>query len=95
MKTHLLLIPLLLVAASAAADARRGKQLHDGHCMKCHDTGVYSRSNRFVRSPDALRAQVGRCSLNAGAKWSDAEIRDVVDYLDQAFYHFDSGQAAP
>ncbi len=95
MKTLLLLIPLLLVTASAAADARRGKQLHDSHCMKCHDTGVYSRSNRFVRSPDALRAQVDRCGLNAGARWSDTDIQDVVDYLDQAFYHFGSGQAAP
>ncbi len=86
--TSLYLLILMLLTANAAADTARGKQLHDEHCMKCHDTGVYTRDNRFVRSMDALTAQVRRCELNIGAKWSGEETGDVVDYLNRSFYHF-------
>jgi len=89
MKTVLIASLLLaLGTGNAAADAAKGKKLHDANCMKCHDTGVYTRSDHFVTSRDALKKQITRCKMNVGAQWSDADITDVVQYLDQTFYKF-------
>lgn len=85
----LYLLALMLSIGNAGADTLGGKKLHDSHCMRCHDTGVYTREDRFIKSLDALRLQVGRCALNSDAKWSDEDRRAVVDYLNQSFYHFE------
>ncbi len=71
-----------------AADAERGRKLHDAQCMKCHDTSVYTRSDHFVLNRNALDKQVTRCHQNVGAEWSDEDVADVVQYLDETFYHF-------
>jgi len=79
---------LALATGHALADSAKGKELHDAHCMKCHDTGVYTRAERFISSRDALKKQVNRCQLNVGAQWFDEDINDVVQYLDETFYQF-------
>ena len=56
------LLILLMPSAYAAAlpgDSADGKRLHDANCMGCHDTAIYTRKDRLVRSLDALEA-VGR-----------------------------------
>ncbi|MEJ2258565.1 MAG: cytochrome c [Woeseiaceae bacterium] len=74
------------------ADVQRGEQLHDEHCMKCHDDSVYTRDERFVASRQALVKQVNRCAQNTGTEWSDDDVDDVVDYLNATYYKFDQGQ---
>ena len=88
MNRSLLFAALLSVAGYALADAERGQQLHDEHCMKCHDTGVYTRENRRVANQAALHKQVKRCELNLGLRWFDNDIKDVTQYLNQSFYKF-------
>ena len=48
---------ILLMPSSAYAelpgDSADGKRLHDANCMGCHDTGIYTRKDRLVRSLDA------------------------------------------
>jgi cytochrome c2 len=89
MKRLIILLTLAAPGAHAAADADRGKALHDKHCMQCHDTKVYTRENRFIDSRAALQKQVQRCQLNAGARWFDEDVNDVVEYLNQTFYHYE------
>ena len=79
---------LALTTSAALADSAKGKKLHDAQCMKCHDTSVYTRPKHFISSRDALRKQVNRCHQNVGAQWSDEDINDVVQYLDETFYKF-------
>ena len=79
---------LALTTGIALADAAKGKQLHDKQCMKCHDTSVYTRSDRFIKSREALAKQVNRCALNIGAQWFDEDKADVVQYLNETFYKF-------
>ncbi len=81
-------IALSLSASLVMADADKGKKLHDAACMKCHDNGVYSRTDRFITSREALGKQVRRCQLNVGAQWFDEDVADVVQYLDGTFYQF-------
>jgi hypothetical protein len=88
MKRFLLLTALLTSGNYVLADAERGQQLHDKHCMKCHDTAVYTRENRRVTSQDALAKQVKRCELNLGLRWFDNDVNDVVQFLNQSFYKF-------
>jgi len=88
MKRSLFFAVLLTTGSYAFADAEHGQQLHDEHCMKCHDTGVYTRDNRRVANQDALVKQVKRCELNLGLQWFDSDVNDVVQHLNQSFYKF-------
>ena len=86
---RLILIGIMVATSPAVvADAARGKTLHDEQCMKCHDSGVYTREDRRVADRDALVKQVKRCELNLGLSWFDTDINDVVQYLDQSYYKF-------
>ena len=66
MKSILCVSLLILLTPSAYAalpgDSADGKRLHDANCMECHDTGIYTRKERLVRSLDALKKQLGSCS---------------------------------
>jgi cytochrome c5 len=43
---------LLMTGAHAATPGNsvEGKRLHDAKCIGCHDSGVYTRKDRTVRS---------------------------------------------
>jgi hypothetical protein len=88
MKRSLFFAVLLTTGSYALADGEHGQQLHDKHCMKCHDTGVYTREDRRVANQDALVKQVKRCELNLGLQWFDSDVNDVVQHLNQSFYQF-------
>ena len=88
---------LLLAAGPASAGESRvpGERIHERHCMVCHSdiTGgnpnrIYTRENRRINSRAALREQVARCHDQFGTPWRDERVEEVVDYLDQRFYHF-------
>jgi mono/diheme cytochrome c family protein len=88
-----LIAPLVLglaafCAPAAAADAERGRMLHETRCGECHVDSVYNRKARKARSFEALRVQVRRWSAEAGGAWSDDEIDDLTLYLNARFYHF-------
>lgn len=75
--------------AVAATPAEDGKALHDAHCLSCHGTGVYTRSDRRIDSRAGLKAQVKRCARGpAEVDWSGQEVEAVTRYLDNAFYQF-------
>ena len=70
-------------------DLRLGKKLHDDKCMNCHDTSVYSRQDRRVKTLQALSNQVNNCMKGpAKADWTVSETNSVIDYLNNKFYKF-------
>jgi len=81
---------LLIQGAYAAlpGDGAEGERLHQASCTGCHDSSVYTRSNRGVRSLDALKHQVEGCGHAAKKDFSPAEIQDLVKYLNDRYYHF-------
>ena len=80
----------LTVSAHAAlpGDAVEGKRLHDANCMGCHDTAVYTRKDRTVRSLDSLKQQFEGCSHMAKKEFSPAETQSIIKYLNDRFYRF-------
>ncbi len=85
------LMILLTPSAYAAAlpgDSAGGKSLVDANCMRCHDTGVYSRKDHKIRSLDALKEQLDRCSHAANKSFSAIEAQNIIKYLNDQFYHF-------
>ena len=88
MKKIVLLATLLLPVSPVLATDTDGKALHEENCTRCHDSGVYTRADRFVSDRDALTKQVKRCELNLGLKWFDEDVNAVVDYLDRSYYKF-------
>jgi cytochrome c553 len=84
----LALVLLAVAGPSHAVNVAGGKTLTDKHCYQCHGNEVYTRSDRKVRSIDALHRQVQRCELALGLKWFDDDIANVSAYLNQEFYKF-------
>ncbi|MGD8914852.1 MAG: cytochrome c [Candidatus Thiodiazotropha sp.] len=89
-----ILIPAMVLTlastTSLAADPAAGKQLYKEHCVKCHDSEVYTRKNRRISSLQALHKQVRFCEQNLGLTWFDDQIEDTAAYLNQEYYNFDS-----
>jgi hypothetical protein len=84
--------PIALLASSALAaspgDSSAGKRLHDANCTGCHDTSVYSRKTRSVRSLDALKQQLESCGHASDKNLSPADKQNIVRYLNDQFYQF-------
>lgn len=87
-KITLMIIGLLFTPLAQAADIKRGEQLHNDRCMRCHGNEVYTRSDRRIKSLDKLGAQVRFCKNQTGVMWFDDEVDDVIHYLNKSFYKF-------
>ena len=88
MKIKMLLLPALVASAAQAADIENGDDLHFEHCTGCHDSTVYTRKNRNVKTHQRLGAQVRFCVNTIGVQWFDEEVDDVIEFLNQTYYRF-------
>ena len=80
---------IMLGAVSMPAVAEfEPRSYHDAHCMRCHDTSVYTREDRRVRSYPALQAQVARCDANLATKLFPDDLDLLVDHLNTDYYKF-------
>ena len=80
-----LALATLLPATASAAD---GAGLHQGHCVSCHGTEVYTRDDRRVTTRPGLTKQVQRCELALGLGWFEEDVDAVAEFLNQRFYQF-------
>jgi mono/diheme cytochrome c family protein len=68
----------------------RGQALYENHCRACHESSAHTREGRKVKSMAALRDRVAGWSTHAGLDWTAQDVDDVTDYLNRAFYRFES-----
>ena len=78
-----------LAMAVQAGDVHQGKVLTDKHCQECHQSDVYTRSDRLVKTLPGLYKQVRRCEQALDLTWFDDDIDNVSTYLNHEFYKFD------
>jgi len=49
---------------------------------------VYTRPDRLARSRAELRDRIAYCQRQLELRWSNAQIRETADYLNERFYHY-------
>ena len=81
---------ILLAISSGvfAEDFDRGQALYENHCRSCHEEAAYTRESRRAASIADLRKWVATWSFHAQLDWTDEEINDVVDFINQRYYRF-------
>lgn len=85
--TALLLLSVFVMPAESA-DIDNGDDLHFENCTGCHQESVYTRDARNVGSMKRLGLQVRFCKDSLELAWFDEDVDDVVEYLNQNYYHF-------
>lgn len=79
-----------VLAATPEVPAKpRGQMLYENHCIRCHAGSVHAREPRRVTNLNDLYHWVGKWSTIQKLDWSKDEIRDVVDYLNHAYYQLE------
>ena len=65
----------------------RGELLYSNHCRGCHESNVHIREMQKAKTIDAIRSEVSRWALELQLKWTLRDIEDVVEFLNQRYYH--------
>ncbi len=76
------------ISPVAYANNAAGKALVDQACQQCHDNGMYSRSNSIIQSYPELQARVEFCENASKADWAEAQINQVIEYLNDTYYKY-------
>lgn len=90
MRMHITVAAVLLTVFAnpgAAAEFEAGSY-HDNNCMRCHDSSVYTRENRRVRSYPMLETQVARCDSMLETKLFPDDLALLVEHLNNSYYGF-------
>lgn len=77
-----------LAGAQSTASPSRGELLYSTFCVACHTTQMHWREKRIATDLLSLKEQVRRWHINAGQKWSEADIEEVVQHLNRVYYKF-------
>ena len=80
---------ILFLGTAQAGEDFKADKFHQGNCTGCHDSKVYTRSNRRVGSLPQLESQVRMCDANLGKKLFEDDILSLTRYLNDNYYHFD------
>jgi mono/diheme cytochrome c family protein len=85
---------LLAYSMPVSANAERGQLLYENHCTSCHTSTLHVREQRKTKTPAELRAWIVRWSGELKLKWSEDELADVYQYLNNQYYKFPVGTSA-
>jgi mono/diheme cytochrome c family protein len=83
----------LAIASSAFAESR-GELLYSTHCIACHTSQMHWRDKRAATDWVSLNTQVRRWKDAASLAWSEEEILEVADYLNDRIYRFERAPGA-
>ena len=76
-----------LVLPVGAAESR-GELLYSTHCIGCHTAQAHWRDKKLATNWSSLRTEVQRWQATAMLQWSEEDVRDVTQYLNDTFYRF-------
>ena len=86
-----ILAGLVVSATVPAADLPnpdRGRGLYENHCVVCHTSKVHRRYPQLAIDREALHYIVSVWVEEQNLRWSEEEIRDVVEYLNRNYYRY-------
>lgn len=67
-------------------NAERGRLLYDNHCITCHSGKVHRRITPVPITRSELRVIISTWAKSERLGWTEAEVADVVEFLDSAYY---------
>jgi len=79
---------LLAFGPGSLAAEFHAETYHASNCTRCHDTSVYTRDNRKMRSYPMLESRVAGCDARFGEKLAPEGVSGLVDYLNSSYYKF-------
>jgi len=84
----LLTTALPLRAQPPGANAGRGRELYELHCVGCHYERVHERDRwrSKIRTMEDLRAEVARWAKQTQHPFTEEDLGDVAEYLDRSHY---------
>ena len=65
-----------------------GKALVAQSCTKCHNSSVYTKKDRKIKTLNALTTRVAKCNANTGAGLDEEELADLTLFLNTSYYKF-------
>ncbi|MBA3507073.1 MAG: cytochrome c [Betaproteobacteria bacterium] len=80
--------------AFSGGDAKAGQMLAEKDCVACHVRKfgdahtIYTRSERKVRTPEQLLAQVQRCNAELSTNYFPEEETHIAAFLNSKYYKF-------
>ncbi len=90
-----LLVLLLSTSSLFSYDSEHGENLYnEAQCQKCHTEVDYTSKLRKVNDYEKLQWRVKRCNLSMNIGWFEEDIDDVVHYLNDSFYKFNTDKVA-
>ncbi|MHB8744811.1 MAG: c-type cytochrome [Sulfuricaulis sp.] len=84
----LIVVSLPAYAVDLPGNVAAGKKLYDANCTSCHTDSVYTRPDRKITSLDGLTQQIHSCGHAANVKLKQAQVDDLVKYLNTTYYKF-------
>jgi len=81
-------LSVILSPTLFASDIENGKKLYEANCHGCHDSRIHTRPNRIIHTYSDLVNRVKFCDNAAKTHFTEAQMADVSDYLNSAFYKF-------
>lgn len=75
-------------AVQPALAQSRGELLYTTHCIACHSTQVHWRDKTLATDWPSLEAQVRRWQSVSSLGWSQEDVREVAEHLNNAYYGF-------
>jgi hypothetical protein len=67
-------------------NAERGRLLYENHCITCHSSKVHRRPTPVPITRSELRVIISAWAKGERLGWTEAEIADVVEFLDSSYY---------
>ena len=65
-----------------------GKELNTDNCTKCHNTSVYTKADRKVKTLEVLTKRVKACNSKTGAGLDEDELQVLTLFLNTEYYKF-------
>lgn len=66
----------------------QGKEISSNKCTKCHNSSVYTREDRKVKTLAVLNKRVQKCNAKTGAGLDEKELKSLTLFLNTEYYKF-------
>jgi hypothetical protein len=80
-------VTLTLASGGAfGADAQPGRLLYETHCGTCHYEKLHERKTSAISTIVALKVEVAKWAAQTNRRFTQAELDDIAEYLNQSHY---------